>query len=79
MYFVPGSDVVPYHVTVAGDAQPGVFLGTAGVVAWGFTPYENAEFGKYWLARLLGPNSQDPTTGAPLHEGEVTGFLRINV
>ncbi|KAL2758990.1 hypothetical protein ACRALDRAFT_1062071 [Sodiomyces alcalophilus JCM 7366] len=81
MYKVAGTPIEPYALYSVDDDErrPGVFLGSGGYATWGFQKRESAEFGDYWEARLLGANSQDPFTGEPLYEGEITGFLKVHV
>ncbi|ROT41144.1 hypothetical protein SODALDRAFT_322342 [Sodiomyces alkalinus F11] len=79
MYKVEGTPIEPYALYNVDDDErrPGVFLGSGGYATWGFRRQESAEFGVYWETRLLGANSQDPITGEPLFEGEITGFLKV--
>ncbi|KIW09613.1 uncharacterized protein PV09_00481 [Verruconis gallopava] len=81
MYLVDGGPAAQAHtLSVDGVEQEGVFLGADGVALWGFR-YIDASQGccgvPYYQLRLLGPNSADPNTGAPLQDGEFTGFLKI--
>lgn len=80
MYNVAGTPIEPHALYNVDDDErrSGVFLGAGGYATWAFRRQESVEFGAYWVARLLGPDSQDPDTGEPLFEGEVTGFLRVH-
>ncbi|KAI0383370.1 hypothetical protein F5Y04DRAFT_33571 [Hypomontagnella monticulosa] len=66
---------------IDGEKQDGVFLGAYnGSTTWGLK-YNPANVGSYnsdfYYARILGPNSADPSTGAPLNANETTAFIRI--
>ncbi|KAI1767113.1 hypothetical protein GGR53DRAFT_143372 [Hypoxylon sp. FL1150] len=61
--------------------QDGVFLGGYNTTtSWGLK-YYGADSGSsgqdYYYSRLLGPNSADPSTGAPLSANETTAFIKI--
>lgn len=80
MYLVDGTPIEPYaHYAPGNETErlPGIFLGSKGVTTWGFIQRESAEFGTYWEIRLLGEGSEDPITGEPLKDGEITGFLKV--
>ncbi|KAF6806972.1 hypothetical protein CSOJ01_08476 [Colletotrichum sojae] len=77
MYKVNGTAVQPYSHSINGTKQSGIFLGSEGYTTWGFKKETDDEQGTYWEARVLGANSADPSTGKPLFEGEITGFLRV--
>lgn len=78
MYEVDGTAIQPYsHYTTNGTKLDGIFLGSEGYTTWGFRKETDAEQGTFWEARVLGANSNDPATGEPLFEGEITGFLKV--
>ncbi|OHF00852.1 hypothetical protein CORC01_03926 [Colletotrichum orchidophilum] len=78
MYFVNGTEIKPYsHYTTNGTQIDGVFLGSEGYTTWAFQKDTTSDQGTFWAARLLGANSEDPSTGKPLFDGEITGFLRV--
>ena len=81
MYLIPDSQPVEIYAHYQGsNRMPGLFLGVGGVTTWGFKYYgANASCCDipFFLPRLLGPNSQDPATGAPLKDGEFKGFFGI--
>ncbi|KAK1718752.1 uncharacterized protein BDZ83DRAFT_655034 [Colletotrichum acutatum] len=78
MYLVNGTEVKPYsHYTLNGTQIDGVFLGSEGYTTWGFKKETTSDQGTFWEARLLGANSEDPSTGKPLFDGEITGFLKV--
>jgi hypothetical protein len=81
MYLIPERHPVEIYAHYQGSKRlPGLFLGVGGVTTWGFK-YYGAEHSccdiPFFLPRLLGPNSQYPTTGAPLKDGEFKGFLGL--
>jgi len=82
MYLLPDSIPVEVYAHYQGTTRlPGLFLGLGGVTTWGFKYYganDSCCGTPHFLPRLLGPNSQDPTTGAPLMDGEFKGFLGIS-
>ncbi|KAI8965207.1 hypothetical protein F5Y11DRAFT_313301 [Daldinia sp. FL1419] len=66
---------------IDGEKQDGVFLGAYNTsTRWGLK-YNPAQSGSYFLdfyyARILGPDSADPVTGAPLNANETTAFIKI--
>lgn len=72
----------PFEHYVDGVKQDGVFLGGyENSTTWGFKYYPesmgSAGMG-YYLIRLLGPNSADPSTGAKLLPNETMGYIQIN-
>jgi hypothetical protein len=82
MYLIKNGLPVETYAHYQGTKRlPGLFLGNGGVTTWGFK-YERADVGccgtPFFLPRLLGPNSQDPTTGAPLLDGEFKGFFKVS-
>jgi hypothetical protein len=81
MYFVSGGPAAQaYSHYIDSVKQDGVFLGANGVTTWGFR-YFDASYGccgaPFYQLRLLGPDSTDPSTGAPLQDGEFKGFLKV--
>lgn len=67
---------------IEGVKQDGVFLGGYdNSTTWGFKyyPADPVDFYNldYYYLRLLGPNSADPVTGAPLGKNETRGFVRV--
>ena len=84
MWGLPGAATIPiepYYHSIDGVQQPGLFLGSHGVTAWGIKYYEadSGSYGDpYWLIRLLGPDSQNPVTGQPLDDGEYETFIQVN-
>jgi hypothetical protein len=82
MYLVDGGpEVQPYAIYVDGVQQPGVFLGADATTTWGFRyyPADASCCGTpFYGMRLLGPKSADPTTGAPLQDGEFKGLVKVN-
>jgi hypothetical protein len=81
MYLIPDGLPVETYALYQGTTRiPGLFLGNGGVATWGFKYYgaDSSCCGiPFFLPRLLGPNSQDPTTGAPLEDGEFKGFFKV--
>ncbi|KAI8315793.1 hypothetical protein K4K59_000729 [Colletotrichum sp. SAR11_240] len=77
MYEVNGTEIQPYSHYINGTKQSGIFLGSEGYTTWGFKKDTDTEQGTYWEARLLGADSEDPSTGKPLFDGEITGFLKV--
>lgn len=82
MYLIPGSQPVEIYAHYEGSKRlPGLFLAVGGVTTWGFKYYgaENSCCDvPFFLPRLLGPNSQDPTNGVPLKDGEFKGFFGVS-
>ncbi|KAF2801773.1 uncharacterized protein BDZ99DRAFT_512829 [Mytilinidion resinicola] len=81
MWKIDGDEVKIFEHYINGTKQDGVFLGGYNAsTTWGFKYYP-ADQGSsgldYFLIRLLGPNSADPTTGAALQANETTGFIKI--
>ncbi|KAI2618230.1 hypothetical protein GGR54DRAFT_640799 [Hypoxylon sp. NC1633] len=81
MWKVDGSAPQVFEHYIGGQKQDGVFLGGYSTsTTWGLK-YESANAGSsgqdYYYARLLGPNSADPVTGAPLNTNETTAFIKI--
>ncbi|KAL7622717.1 hypothetical protein AAE478_006395 [Parahypoxylon ruwenzoriense] len=81
MWKIDGETPQIFEHYVGDEKQDGVFLGYNGTTAWGLKYYP-ASVGSsrqdYFYARLLGPNSADPTTGEPLKANETTAFVKIS-
>ncbi|KAI1371143.1 hypothetical protein F4677DRAFT_436476 [Hypoxylon crocopeplum] len=82
MWKVDGDTPQIFEHYVDGVKQDGVFLGAYNTTtSWGLN-YESPDVGSsgqdYYYARLLGPNSADPVTGAPLGANETTAFIKIS-
>ena len=81
MYMIKKSIPVEIYAHYQGTTRlPGLFLGNGGVTTWGFK-YNDAAASccgiPFYLPRLLGPHSEDETTGAPLGKGEFRGFFKV--
>lgn len=81
MWKVDGDTPQIFEHYVGDVKQDGVFLGGYNTsTSWGLKYYPaNAGSSRqdYYYSRLLGPNSADPTTGAPLSANETTAFIKI--
>ena len=70
-----------YYHYLDGVKQDGIFIGAHNVTSWA-VQLQDGSAGSggqpYWLIRLLGPDSEDPVTGAELEEGEYKTFIRID-
>ncbi|KAI1810064.1 hypothetical protein GGS20DRAFT_569146 [Poronia punctata] len=81
LWKVEGQSPSIFEHYVDGVKQDGVFLGGYDdSTTWGlkFQAKDNFNsFEDFFYTRLLGPNSADPTTGAPLKQGETTAFIKI--
>lgn len=79
IYEVSGSDPVIFEHSISGTKQDGVFLGGYdNSTTWGVKYETGGAYGQdYFYIRLLGPNSDDPSTGKPLADGEFTAFIKI--
>ncbi|PYH69143.1 uncharacterized protein BO88DRAFT_404854 [Aspergillus vadensis CBS 113365] len=67
-----------YHHYVNGTQQDGLFIGANNVTTWAIKEYSDSGSKlPYWLFRLLGPDSEDPITGAALEEGELVTYIKI--
>ncbi|CAH0053974.1 unnamed protein product [Clonostachys solani] len=74
--------VYSHKDVTTGEDIAGVFLGGAdGVTSWG-VKHQDADQGSggrdYYYLRLLGPGSENPSTGAPLGDGETQTYLKIS-
>jgi hypothetical protein len=84
MYKIEGSvpQLYSHKDATTGEEIPGYFLGGAdGATVWGVKHYpadQQNRYGYYYL-RLLGPGSEDPSTGEPLYEGETKTYLKVAV
>lgn len=70
-----------YHHYQDGVKQDGIFLGSHNVTTWGIQQQSGSAGSSgnpYWLLRLLGPNSENPSNGEPLSDGEYRTFIRID-
>ncbi|KAI1342772.1 hypothetical protein F5Y15DRAFT_268660 [Xylariaceae sp. FL0016] len=80
MWMIEGDAPQIFAHYVDGVKQDGVFLGGYdNSTAWGLR-YEDADQGSsgpYYYARLLGPDSADPTTGEALYTNETRAFIKI--
>lgn len=66
--------------SIDGVQQDGTYLGGyENTTTWGVKYEANAgaRGQSFFYIRLLGPNSADPQTGAPLQEGEFTSFIKV--
>ncbi|CAI6097516.1 unnamed protein product [Clonostachys chloroleuca] len=85
MYKIEGSapQLYSHKDATTGEEIPGYFLGGAdGATTWGvkYYPADQGSYGRdYYYLRLLGPGSEDPSTGEPLHEGETKTYLKVAV
>ncbi|KAI1140058.1 hypothetical protein F5Y05DRAFT_377073 [Hypoxylon sp. FL0543] len=82
MWKIDGDTPQIFEHYVGDVKQDGVFLGGYNTsTSWGLK-WEPADVGSsgqdYYYARLLGPNSADPVTGAPLAANETTAFIKIS-
>lgn len=67
-----------YHHYVNGTQQDGLFIGANNVTTWAIKEYSDSGSKlPYWLFRLLGPDSEDPITGAALEEGELVTYIKV--
>ncbi|KAI2816647.1 hypothetical protein CBS115989_6725 [Aspergillus niger] len=82
MWGLPEEASVPvdfYHHYVNGTQQDGLFIGANNVTTWAIKEYSDSGSKlPYWLFRLLGPDSEDPITGAALEEGELVTYIKPN-
>ncbi|KAI1080171.1 hypothetical protein F5B20DRAFT_570562 [Whalleya microplaca] len=82
MWKIDGSAPQIFEHYIDGVKQDGVFLGGVnGNTTWGLK-YYSASSGSsgqdYFYMRLLGPDSANPSTGAPLGANETMAFVKIN-
>ncbi|KAF2109949.1 hypothetical protein BDV96DRAFT_604427 [Lophiotrema nucula] len=76
-----GEPIKAFEHYIGDEKQDGVYLGGYdNSTAWGFK-YEAVNAGSsgqdYYYVRLLGPNSADSSTGAPLQVNETRGFIKV--
>ncbi|KAJ5672950.1 hypothetical protein N7507_002077 [Penicillium longicatenatum] len=65
-----------YNHYIDGVKQDGIFIGAHNVTTWGMQLQGGA--GAWWKLRLLGPGSEDASTGNALKDGEYQTFIRID-
>lgn len=81
MWKIEGAAPRVFEHYVDGEKQPGVFLGGYdNSTAWGlkYYPANVGSSNDFYYLRLLGPNSQDPTTGEKLNANETRAFVAID-